>query len=235
MKFRYAIIEDVAPQTGERSSSVEDYVRAVHDLASEAGGDPVGTNALARRMGVTPASASGMVRRLEGLGLVMLEPYRGVELTEPGLRLARSVIRRHRLLETFLALRLGLPWDRVHAEAEVLEHVLSDQLEEAIARDLGDPERDPHGAPIPRSDGSLPSDLTVALSELPDGASALFVRIPDERPDMLRWLAERGIAPGSTVDLVDREPFGGPMRVLIAGREHALGVELAGAMRVESL
>ena len=219
----------------ERSSAVEDYVRAIHDIAELAPTEAVGTNSIATRLGVTPASASGMVRRLEGLGLVSVEPYRGAQLTPEGTAVALSVIRRHRLLETFLAVRLGLPWDSVHAEAEVLEHVLSKELEAAIARDLGDPERDPHGAPIPRVDGSMPAEATVPLAELRSGDSATFVRIPDERPDMLRWLAERAIAPGMNLRVIGREPFGGPVGIVINGVQHSLGAELAEAMRVELL
>lgn len=214
----------------ERSRAVEDYAKAIHDLADVADDGSVGTNSLASRLDVTPASASGMVRRLESLGLVKHTPYRGVRLTGEGERVALSVIRRHRLLETFLAVRLGLPWDRVHAEAEVLEHVLSSELEAAIAADLGDPERDPHGAPIPRADGSLPGGATAALSELEEGAVATFVRIPDERPDMLRWLSDRAILPGVVIEVVGRDPFGGPTRITVDGVEYSLGAELAGAM-----
>lgn len=220
-------------QTNERSRAVEDYVKAIHSIAREDGGGAVGTNALAARTGVTPASASGMVRKLVDLGLVRHSPYRGVELTGEGERLALSMVRRHRLLETFLAERLGLPWDRVHHEAEVLEHVLSVEVEEAIARDLGDPLRDPHGAPIPRQDLSLEVEDTVSLSELADGDEATFVRIPDEHPEMLRWLSDHGIAPGAGLTVLSREPFGGPLTVDIGGGEHALGSELAQAMRVE--
>ncbi len=216
----------------DRSRAVEDYAKAIHDLADVAPDGSVGTNSLASRLEVTPASASGMVRRLESLGLAEHTPYRGVRLTGEGERVALSVIRRHRLLETFLAVRLGLPWDRVHAEAEVLEHVLSSELEAAIAADLGDPERDPHGAPIPRSDGTMPGGDTSALCELEDGASATFVRIPDERPDMLRWLAERSIVPGVEVAVTGRDPFGGPIQVSVAGKNHSIGTELAEAMRM---
>lgn len=218
----------------ERSRAVEDYAKAIHDLADVADNGSVGTNSLASRLEVTPASASGMVRRLESLGLAEHTPYRGVRLTGEGERVALSVIRRHRLLETFLAVRLGLPWDRVHAEAEVLEHVLSSELEAAIAADLGDPERDPHGAPIPRTDGTVPGGDTAALSDLEDGSVATFVRIPDERPDMLRWLAERAIVPGVEVTVTGRDPFGGPTRISVAGAEHSLGADLASAMRMAS-
>jgi len=217
----------------DRSRAVEDYARAIHDLEAVGADTAVGTNALAARLNVTPASASGMVRRLETLGLVELTPYRGVRLTAEGDRVALSVIRRHRLLETFLAVRLGVPWDRVHAEAEVLEHVLSSELEAAIAKDLGEPERDPHGAPIPRPDGTLPGGETLSLAEMENKQKFVFVRIPDERPDMLRWLSERQIAPGARMELLSREPFGGPLVVRTESGEHSIGAELAQAMRVE--
>ncbi|CAB4870666.1 MAG: metal-dependent transcriptional regulator [Actinobacteria bacterium] len=217
----------------QRSRAVEDYAKAIHDLQGDGLEAAVGTNALAARLDVTPASASGMVRRLESLGVVEHTPYRGVRLTAGGKRIALSVIRRHRLLETFLSLRLGIPWDRVHAEAEVLEHVLSSELEAAIALDLGDPERDPHGAPIPRQDGTLPGGETIALLEVREGERVKFIRIPDERPDMLRWLAERAIAPGMTLEVLGSEPFGGAMRISANAAEHSFGSELAEAMRVE--
>jgi len=217
----------------DRSRAVEDYARAIHDLEAVGADAAVGTNALAARLNVTPASASGMVRRLETLGLVELTPYRGVRLTAEGDRVALSVIRRHRLLETFLAVRLGVPWDRVHAEAEVLEHVLSSELEAAIAKDLGEPERDPHGAPIPRPDGTLPGGETLSLAEMENKQKFVFVRIPDERPDMLRWLSERQIAPGARMELLSREPFGGPLVVRTESGDYSIGAELAQAMRVE--
>ena len=224
----------MADHLSDRSRAVEDYAKAIHDLQPESDDGAVGTNSLAARLDVTPASASGMVRRLESLGLVEHTPYRGVRLTREGERVALSVLRRHRLLETFLSLRLGVPWDRVHGEAEVLEHVLSSELEAAIALDLGDPERDPHGAPIPRADGTMPGGETLPLDQLGDGDTAIFVRIPDERPDMLRWLADRSIVPGVEVEIIGRDPFGGPVRVRVASGEHSLGADLASVMRVES-
>ena len=221
--------------TVERSRAVEDYVKAIHAIADDGGDRSVGTTALASHLGVTPASASGMVRKLATLGLATSSPYRGVTLTEDGELLALSILRRHRLLETFLAQRLGIPWDRVHAEAEVLEHVLSVELEAAIANNLGNPDRDPHGAPIPRSDLTVEEQQTFPLEQLAEGDRVRFVRIPDERPEMLRWLSERGIAPGAEIELKRREPFGGPLTAAIGGREHQLGVELAAAIRVEYL
>jgi len=215
-----------------RTPAVEDYTKAIYALESR-GAEPVTTNALAERLGVTPASASGMVKRLEELGLITHEPYRGVRLTKAGRRIALEVIRHHRLLESYLAEVLGMPWDRVHAEAEVLEHVLSDDLEELIAAKLGNPTVDPHGDPIPTAAFDLQEGETYGLDELPIGTSGRFVRVSDSDPQMLRYLAEEGIAIGDELEVVARQPFGGPLFVRFGERTHALGDALTRAMRVE--
>jgi DtxR family Mn-dependent transcriptional regulator len=221
------------PLQPEVSSAVEDYAKAIYALQRRGGG-AVSTNALAERLGVTAASASGMVKRLDDLGLVSHEPYRGVRLTPPGLRLALEVIRHHRLLELYLAEQLGVPWDRVHEEAEVLEHVLSEDLEQLIAEKLGNPTRDPHGDPIPTPDLRMVEPDTIALDALDTGARGTFVRVSDSDPEMLRYLAERGIAPGDRFEIVDRQPFGGPLFARFGGDDvHVLGGALARAMRVE--
>jgi DtxR family Mn-dependent transcriptional regulator len=221
------------PLHPEVSSAVEDYAKAIYALQRRGTG-AVSTNALAERLGVTAASASGMVKRLDELGLVSHEPYRGVRLTPTGLRLALEVIRHHRLLELYLAEQLGVPWDRVHEEAEVLEHVLSEELEELIAEKLGNPTRDPHGDPIPTPDLRMVEPDTVALDALETGARGTFVRVSDSDPEMLRYLAERGIAPGDRFEIVDRQPFDGPLFARFGGDDvHVLGGALARAMRVE--
>jgi DtxR family transcriptional regulator, Mn-dependent transcriptional regulator len=214
------------------SSAVEDYAKAIYALEASAHGT-VTTTAIAERLGVTPASASGMVRKLCELELVAHEPYKGVGLTEEGRRLALEVIRHHRLLELYLARDLGVPWDRVHDEAEVLEHVLSEELEDLIAAKLGDPTHDPHGDPIPTRDLVMDETPSIALSALEPGASGTFVRISDADPAMLRYLAERGIAPGACFEVVDKHPFGGPVFATFDGKVHVLGGRLADAMRVE--
>ena len=214
------------------SSAVEDYAKAIYAL--EAVGDgTVTTTAIAERMGVTAASASGMVRKLCELELVSHEPYKGVQLTAKGARVALEVLRHHRLLELYLAQDLGVPWDRVHDEAEVLEHVLSEELEELIATKLGDPTVDPHGDPIPTRDLVMEETPSIALSALEPGASGTFVRISDADPAMLRYLAERGIAPGARFEVVDKHPFGGPVFATFGDEVHVLGGRLAEAMRVE--
>src|SRR3954447_19229104 len=214
------------------SSAVEDYAKAIYALEQREHA-AVSTNALADRMGVTAASASAMVKRLDGLGLVSHVPYRGVKLTAAGSKVALEVLRHHRLLELYLTETLGVPWDRVHEEAEVLEHVLSEELEELIAVKLGNPTRDPHGDPIPTRELRIVEDPTDTLESLDPGARGKFVRISDSDPDMLRYLAERGIAPGDDFEVEEKQPFGGPSFVRFADAVHVLGGELASRMRVE--
>jgi DtxR family Mn-dependent transcriptional regulator len=214
------------------SSAVEDYAKAIYALEHR-GEESVTTNALAARLGVTAASASGMVKRLCELGLVEHEPYRGVTLTEEGRRVALAVMRHHRLLELYLVQSLGVPWDRVHAEAEVLEHVLSDELEELIDAKLGNPTHDPHGDPIPTAELTIDEQPTQSLNDLGAGSQGTFCRISDSNPDMLRFLAERGIAPGATFEVIEKQPFDGPLFVRFGDEVHVLGGALARAMRVE--
>ncbi len=216
----------------ERTSAIEDYTKAIYALESR-DGDAVSTNALAERLGVTAASASGMVKRLGELGLVEHRPYRGVSLTEEGRRVALEVMRHHRLLELYLVQSLGVPWDRVHAEAEVLEHVLSEELEELIAAKLGDPTLDPHGDPIPSRELTIDERPTESLQSLDGGATGVFARISDSDPDMLRFLADRGIAPGAEFEVLEKQPFDGPLFVRFGDDVHVLGGALARAMRVE--
>jgi DtxR family transcriptional regulator, Mn-dependent transcriptional regulator len=187
---------------------------------------------VAERLGVTPASASGMLKRLAEDGVVEYEPYHGARLTPDGERIALEVIRHHRLIELFLAEVLDMPWDRVHSEAEVLEHHISEELEELIAAKLGQPALDPHGDPIPDRDLAVAVEQTVSLIDLEPGERGVFARVSDRDGAMLRHLAEREIQPGDRLLVDSREPFGGPLMVKIAGRTHPLGPELASSMRV---
>jgi DtxR family Mn-dependent transcriptional regulator len=221
----------------ERSSApateaVEDYAKAIFALQRQEGG-AVSTTALAERLGVAPSSVTAMLKRLDELHLVRYEPYHGVRLTAAGDRVALEVIRHHRLLEAFLADALEMPWDRVHDEAEVLEHYISEDLERRIAEKLGNPSLDPHGDPIPTSELAMAADHTTALSRLAAGDVATFARVSDSDPEMLRYLAERGIRPGARLRVTDVQPFGGPVFVAVGEREHALGGSLAKKMRVE--
>ena len=217
-----------------RSPAVEDYTKAIFSLES-ATSRPVSTNALAERLGITSGSVSAMLKRLDELGLITRVPYRGVRLTADGRRIALEVIRHHRLLESYLAEALGMPWDRVHDEAEVLEHVLSEDLEALIAAKLGNPTVDPHGDPIPSAELELEERSTRSLESLEPGESGVFVRVSDTDPEMLRYLGERGISPGEDVVVIERQPFGGPLFVRFGDgdRQHAIGGRLARAMRIE--
>jgi DtxR family transcriptional regulator, Mn-dependent transcriptional regulator len=210
----------------------ENYVKAIYALQLRREG-PVSTNALAERLDVTPASASGMVKKLAERGLARHVPYKGVELSARGHALALEVLRHHRLLELYLSESLGVPWDRVHEEAEVLEHVLSEELEELIATKLGDPTHDPHGDPIPTRDLHIEEGDTRSLDSLEQGDAGTFVRVSDSDPEMLRWLAQRGISPGDRLEVVERQPFEGPTFARFGDRVHVLGGGLARAMRVE--
>ena len=232
------------PDGGERAhhahperrtnEGAENYAKAIYHLQGR-DGQSVHTNAVAERLGVTPASASAMLKRLAEEGLVDYEPYHGARLTPKGERVALETIRHHRLIELFLAEVLGMPWDRVHAEAEVLEHHISEELEELIAAKLGEPALDPHGDPIPDRDLSISDDRSVALSELEAGQRGTFTRVSDSDASMLRYLADREIRPGAEIAMIGREPFGGPVMVEIEGRDHSLGPDLARRMRVTRL
>lgn len=215
-----------------RSPAVEDYCKAIFTLQSRTGA-PVSTNALAERLSITPGSVSAMVRRLGELGLTEHVPYRGVELTQRGRRIALEVIRHHRLIELFLATALDMPWDRVHDEAEVLEHVISEDLEQLIAAKLGEPTLDPHGDPIPSAQLELAERSTQSLDSLKEAQQGVFVRVSDSDPEMLRYLSAHGILPGARLRVLERQPFGGPLLVSFEGTEQAIGGLLAKAMRVE--
>jgi DtxR family Mn-dependent transcriptional regulator len=213
----------------EVSVAVQDYAKAIYSIGGE-----VSNSAIAERLGVSPASASAMVKRLESLGLVVHRPYRGVTLTDAGERVALEVIRHHRLIELYLAQALGMPWDRVHEEAEVLEHAISPQLSELIAAALGNPKRDPHGDPIPTPEGQIEERPTRSLAELEPGDAGTLVRVSDSDPEMLRYLSQRGITPGDRFEVTDKQPFDGPLSVRFGDQEHVLGGALAGAMRTET-
>ena len=213
------------------SEAVQDYAKAIYALQRRHDG-AVGTTELAERLGLSPASVTAMLKRMHDMNLVAHEPYRGVTLTPGGEKVALEVIRHHRLLEAYLSEALGMPWDRVHDEAEVLEHYISEELEELIATALGDPSRDPHGDPIPDRKLSLGAERGVPLIELEPGQEGTFSRVSDSDPAMLRYLATRGIRPGARVRVTDRQPFGGPLFIDADGAEHAIGGDLARRMLV---
>ena len=212
------------------SIAIQDYLKEIYKLQSEGG--RATTTAIARRMGVAPSSVTSMLKKLAALGLVEHAPYRGVELSEAGTQIALEVIRHHRLLEQYLAETLGLGIDAVHAEADRLEHVISEELEARIDEQLGYPTHDPHGDPIP--DAGLNVDRTAlrSLDALVPGEAATVRRIPDGDADLLRYLAGLMLVPGGKVIMRRSEPFGGPLTVDVAGSEHAISRELAGQIGV---
>lgn len=212
------------------SASVEDYLKAIYSLGKD--GSRVATTDLAERLGFAPSSASAMIGRLAESGLVDHVPYAGVVLTEEGEREALRVIRRHRLLEAFLASSLDISWDQVHVYAEQLEHAASDELIDVIAGKLGDPSVDPHGDPIPTRELTIDEDRAETLADLASGQRATLIRVSDSDPEMLRYLAERQIGIGEEIEVLGRQPFEGACEVRIGGREHALSPVLAGAMLV---
>lgn len=209
---------------------MEDYLKVIYTLEREEG--RVTTQAIASRLGVQSPSVTNMVKRLAALQLVEHEPYRGVRLTERGRGVALEVIRHHRLLELFLTEVLGYPWDAVHEEADRLEHGLSEELESWIDRRLGYPTADPHGHPIPRTDGTLPERPCVRLDDVSPGQSVEVSYVADHDRAQLRYLAEIGIRPGTRLQVLERLPFHGPLRVRIGEQEHFLGEPLARAVYV---
>jgi DtxR family Mn-dependent transcriptional regulator len=211
------------------SESAQDYLKAIWKL--ERTGD-MSTSALAESLGVTPASATAMLKKLATLGLVVHERYHGATLTPAGERMALEVVRHHRLLELYLMQALGLSWDQVHEEAERLEHHLSDELEARIDEALGFPTRDPHGDPIPSRELLLVRDEPVSLSDLAAGSMTVVRRVPDSDPELLRYLASLGLVPAEEVTIVDQAPFDGPVTVEVRGSRHAIGRSLAAQIEV---
>ncbi len=214
------------------SESVQDYLKTIYRLQEQAGS--VSTSALAEAMGVAAASATGMVKKLDGLKLVRHNPYQGVVLTKAGEKMALEVIRHHRLLELYLAEALGYSWDKVHEEAERLEHVISEEFEEKIFEALGRPTRDPHGDPIPTKDGTMAGDRHDRLSDMEPGATGIIRRVSDRSAEMLRYLGMRGLVPDATVEVVEKAPFNGPITVKMGETSHVLGRDLASHIHVES-
>jgi DtxR family Mn-dependent transcriptional regulator len=213
------------------SPTVQNYLKAIYEL-SESGENAV-TSAIAVRLEVSPASVTGMVKRLARLGLIVHAPYQGARLTDAGRSLALEVIRHHRLIELYLAEALGVPWDRVHEEAERLEHVISEDLERRMADRLGDPRFDPHGAPIPRPDGALPPRRgSRALADARPGAALRVAQVDDGDPEFLRYLGRHGIGLGTQLELVSVEPYGGHVVLRLSGGECRLGAEVARRVRV---
>ena len=212
------------------SESIEDYLKAIYALKKEVG--KVVTTQLAERLEVKPASVTGMVRKLAQMKLVTYKPYQGVALTKAGQKVALEVIRHHRLLELYLSEVMGLPWDKVHIEAEKLEHALSEELEERIDQLLGHPTTDPHGSPIPTKAGKVNSSVSHKLSELKQGEKAKIAEVRDEDSELLRYLGDLGLFPREVVTVVAVAPFKGPMTLQLKQREVVVGREAANEIYV---
>jgi DtxR family Mn-dependent transcriptional regulator len=213
----------------ELSPSVQDYAKEIYML--ESSGDRVGTSLLAERLGVSAPSVTGMIQVLVERGLVAHEPYGRISLTPEGVRVALGVIRHHRLLELFLAESLGVPWDRVHEQAELLEHAISEELEELIASKLGNPTRNPYGEPIPSREGKIEKTVGSSLADLNPGQACVFLSIPHSEPSVLGCLDRKGIRIGDRLELVAKEADGS-VAARTGGRERRLSPEAARAMRV---
>ena len=220
------------PRLRDTTQAVQDYLKVIYKLQQRE--RPVPTTAIAERLELSSAAVSKMLKHLAALGLVEHSRYRGVELTEAGERIALEVIRHHRLLELYLVEALGVPWDQADAEAEVLEHVLSEDLEGRISKLLGDPKRDPHGDPIPGLDLSLEHRARLSLAELPMGVRARVLRVPDRDPRLLRYLGEIGLVPEAEVSVLRREPLDGPLHIRVGepGMQRVIGREIAESVTV---
>jgi DtxR family Mn-dependent transcriptional regulator len=209
--------------------SVEDYLKAIYRLSPQ--GRPASTSDIAHRLELSPASVSGMVKRLSEQGLLEHVPYKGVQLTPEGRRAALRMLRRHRLIEAYLVAFLGYTWDTVHDEAERLEHAVSDTLVDRMAAVLGHPTVDPHGDPIPTSEGDILELASTPLAEVPTGATVEIRQVEEGQPDRLRYIASIGLRPGVQVTVLDRQPFQGPITLVVDGHTHVIGHELAQVVR----
>ena len=215
------------------SAAVEDYLKTIYTLKSE-GAPSVSTQSLAAKLGVAPPSATAMCKKLTQMGLARHTPYYGIELTQAGQLVALEVIRHHRIIETYLAQILGMPWDKVHDEAERLEHVLSEDLEARMMEALGHPTRDPHGAPIPGKNGEIAhGENEVRLSETPAKTRAKVAQVDDASPETLRHLREIGLVPGVEIEILRNEKWEGLVRVKIGESEVVVGSGPASAVWVE--
>ena len=208
----------------------EDYLKTIYRL--QAVGDEVTNSALAQLLEVAPASATNMVKKLAELGLVDYTPYHSITLTDAGQKVALEVLRHHRLLELYLHHKLNLPWDRVHAEAELLEHVLSETLEDAIAMALGDPTVDPHGDPIPTKDGHVEPVMGIPLSRAELRQPYRVLRVLAQDPERLAYLGSMNLYPLAVVTVLKHAPFAGPLLVAVDGEHHALAHDLAEVLLV---
>jgi DtxR family Mn-dependent transcriptional regulator len=211
---------------------MEDYLKAIY-LLQNGGKEKVSTSAIAEQMNVSAASVTGMIRKLASMGLLNHASYQGVELTEGGEKIAREIIRHHRLLELYLVEIMGFTWDQVHDEAEKLEHVISEEFEDKMAEALGNPTTDPHGHVIPAKNGDFEEAPYKLLSEVDSGSFVTIGQVNDGDSEMLRYFADLGLVPGTRIEVLAKEPFNGPLRLRIDQTEHYVGREVARNVFVE--
>lgn len=217
------------------SQAVEDYVKIIYHLQQEDGEKGVSTTRISDKMQVAPASVTSMVKRLSTLGLVDYSSHRGVVLTHAGEKVALEIIRHHRLLELYLKEVLGYSWDEVHAEAEHLEHHISELFEERIFELLGRPTHDPHGDPIPTKEGEMPQLFDTSLHEVDTDVEMTVRRVFNGDPELLKYLSEMGLMPGTKITVLDKAPFKGPVRLKVGDSEVMIGHEVAGYIYVETV
>jgi DtxR family Mn-dependent transcriptional regulator len=212
--------------------SVEDYLKAIFELSRATGS--AATSEVASRLAVASASVSAMVRRLTGQGLVSHERYGALRLTKKGRTVALQLVRRHRVIEAYLVTALGYAWDEVHSEAERLEHAASPELINRMAAAIGEPAVDPHGAPIPTAHGTLEEPRYRTLGDLAPGEKARIVRVEDEDPELLRYLASLRFVPGASVRCLKKEPYEGPLTIRVGSKAHIIGPPLAARVFVNA-
>ncbi len=207
------------------TESTEDYLKAIYSLEREQG--KVLTTQLAQRLKVTPSSTTGMLRKLAEMKLVSYKKYQGVALTNSGRKIALEVIRHHRLLELYLNEVMGVPWDKVHLEAEKLEHAISEELEDRIDEMLGHPTKDPHGSPIPSKSGKVEKSSSSNLADLIAGQKAMISEVDDEDSELLRYAGDLGLFPGESVTVIAVAPYKGPLTLKLKEKEVIIGREAA--------
>ncbi len=214
-----------SPVSSGYSEAIEDFLKTVYLLQQEQ--ERVQTSALAEALNLSPPSITEMAKKLARANLVEHEHTQGIRLTPAGQRVALEIVRNHRLLELFLVQALGYSWDEVHEEADRLEHAVSERLAQRIAEYLGHPRYDPHGDPIPGPEGDIAPRELVPLSEWPVGQRGQVAQLRDQAPEMLRYLAEKGLTVGAAVEVVHADPFEGPITVSVDGDEQVIGALVA--------
>lgn len=212
-------------QSAMRTESIEDYLKAIYDIQKDKG--KVSTNSLSEKLNVAPASVTSMIKKLSLKKLLTHKRYQGVKLTKAGQKIALEIIRHHRLIELYLKEALGVPWDLVHDEAEKWEHIISEDLEERIDKMLGYPMSDPHGAPIPKRDGTVIELDSIPLSDLKPGQTGEVAKVSDHDPKLLRYIGDMGLYPKAKVKVVSVEPFSGPLTINVEKKKYIIGSEAA--------